>query len=182
MHHTQNSRSSFSFKAKKKQFLPCKMKATLYNTENYSINLWFQVLQLRQNLKFHNFNVTRQFRNISPYSFCDIKLWSPKKLSFTYVNFLCFSFQLGLLLPLFTLHQASSGDIICSQVFRRAHSSKKYDKGDNMFIILSKREYPHTKAVLERTKNNPFSSFGNYDWSKYKCRKNFRTMSPRMWI
>lgn len=50
------------------------MKATLYNTENDSINLWVQMLQLRQYLKSHDFSVTLQFWNISPYSFCDIKV------------------------------------------------------------------------------------------------------------
>lgn len=50
MHHIQSSRSSFYFKASKNKLLPCKMQATLYNAENYSINLWFQMLQLRQYL------------------------------------------------------------------------------------------------------------------------------------
>lgn len=58
MYHIQSSRSSFYFKASKNKLLPCKMQATLSNTENYSINLWFQMLQLRQYLKSHNFNVT----------------------------------------------------------------------------------------------------------------------------
>lgn len=107
------------------------------------------MLQLRQNLKSHSFTVTLQFWNISPRSFHDIKLWSNKNQSFAYLHFLFFSLQLGLLLPLFTLHQTSSGDVICSQVFWRAHSSEKYDKGDCAYYF-GKREYPHVEVVLGR--------------------------------
>lgn len=62
------------------------MKATLCVTENDSINLCFQMLQLRQYLKSHDFSVTLQFWNISPFSFCNIKLWNNEKQSFTYLN------------------------------------------------------------------------------------------------
>lgn len=91
MYHTQSFRSSFWFKASKNKLLPYNTKATLYNTENDSINLWFQMLQLRQNLKSHSLTVTLQFWNISPRSFHDIKLWSNKNQSFAYLHFLFFS-------------------------------------------------------------------------------------------
>lgn len=122
------------------------------------ISLILQMLQLRQYLKPHGFGVTLQFWNISPSSFCDIQLWSNKKQFSTYLHFLFplipLFFQLGLLLPLFTLHQASSGDLICPQAVGRAHSSEKYDQGDNMFIILCKRE-------LSSYQSNPCGGTGN---------------------
>lgn len=96
-----------------------------------------------------------QFWNTSSYSFHDINCEVIKTIFHLPLFHFFFSpLQLGLLLSLFTLHQTSSGDIICSQVFGRAHSSEKYDKGDNMFINLCKREYLHIKVVLGRVQGN----------------------------
>ncbi|XP_069638244.1 trans-2,3-enoyl-CoA reductase-like isoform X7 [Haliaeetus albicilla] len=83
----------------------------------------------------------------------------------------------GLLLPLFTLHQTSSGDVICSQVFGRAHSSEKYDKAfghrqvsfaalaflmceaGNHFInvTLAHQNHSGSKACFPSPTYNPFT-------------------------
>ncbi|XP_071663949.1 trans-2,3-enoyl-CoA reductase-like isoform X5 [Patagioenas fasciata] len=67
---------------------------------------------------------------------------------------------LGLLLPLFTLHQASSGDIICSQVFRRAHSSKKYDKGLCLLLGIH---------ILDRILHQPSAVHATIIWPQTSC-------------
>ncbi|XP_017684772.1 PREDICTED: trans-2,3-enoyl-CoA reductase-like isoform X6 [Lepidothrix coronata] len=62
---------------------------------------------------------------------------------------------LGLLLSLFTLHQTSSGDIICSQVFGRAHSSEKYDKGLCLLLGIH---------ILDRLLHQPPTVYSTIIW------------------
>ncbi|XP_027556136.1 trans-2,3-enoyl-CoA reductase-like isoform X6 [Neopelma chrysocephalum] len=62
---------------------------------------------------------------------------------------------LGLLLSLFTLHQTSSGDIVCSQVFGRAHSSEKYDKGLCLLLGIH---------ILDRLLHQPPTVYSTIIW------------------
>lgn len=164
MYHIQSSRSSFWFKASKNKLLHCKMKATLYNTESYSINLWFQMLQLRQYLKSHDFSVTLW---LSPYSFCDIKLWSNKKQSFTYLNFFfffssslacfchCLHYIRHLLETLF-VHKFSGGHTPLKNMIK-VTIRLSYCVREN--ILISKQSLEEDRKI----KNNLFSSSRNYE-------------------